>query len=295
MEPFGAIRRGVVVFLGGADDCADRVQLSSGTTASPAATSEGAVYEEGAMIPLPSWRSLTMADRKVLLAESCPEHYGYGISVISLPTELLDPFWPLRLAAAQYRTEEQLSPVIGNEDCSAGADAIIDYLRQRFQCSDFDEHGALHGRIYARSPSRQTISLDPDTRALVGLHVDSWYRHEFGIDRRMFAPNRVCINLGSDDRFFLFLNIPIGQMHEIVRDTNADSAHGYDPSSVGPSCVARAFMRLFPAYPVVRVRIRPGEAYVAPTENIAHDGSSVGTDATDVTLSVRGRFGLSPR
>jgi hypothetical protein len=55
------------------------------------------------------------------------------------------------------------------------------------------------------------------------------------------------------------------------------------------------FMTLFPSYPVVRVRIHPGEAYVAPTENILHDGSSIDMNAMDITFSIRGRFSLSPR
>jgi len=120
--------------------------------------------------------------------------------------------------------------------------------------------------------------------------VDSWYRRDFGLSRREHAPNRVCVNLGLSDRFFLYLNIPIGEIYELIRNIGSPQENAY-----GASIVATDFMKSFPYYPVVRVRVRPGEAYVAPTENIAHDASSIDMKAMDITLSIRGRFGLCPR
>ena len=127
----------------------------------------------------------------------------------------------------------------------------------------------------------------PETEALVGLHVDSWYRREFGLDRREQAPNHFCLNLGSQERFFVFVNVPVGQMFAMAKDESDISA-----DTCGPTALAREFLRSCPSYPVVRVRIRPGEAYFAPTEAIIHDGSSIEMNATDIVLSVRGRFGL---
>jgi len=56
------------------------------------------------------------------------------------------------------------------------------------------------------------------------------------------------------------------------------------------SLIGKSFMSTFPNYPVVRVRLRPGEAYIAPTENILHDGSSAGVGNVNHYLSLRGRF-----
>jgi hypothetical protein len=309
-----AILPGVVLFLGGADECSDRVRLSSGSMAAPGVT-RGGPYEDGAMIPRPGWRGLTTTDRKTLIAESCPTFYGNAISVIGLPLELLKPFRPLRVGAAECRSPEQLLPIIDSDDCSTGTEAIVAYLQQHLQGPDIDEDRAVQGGIAAHLPRLQTVTTDPnshaavglhrnswfrvrpprlqtltadhDTRDFVGLHVDSWSRNELGLSHRDHFPNRVCVNLGADDRFFLFINIPVSQMDVLTEDKNTDAARAY-----GPSSLAIDFMRSFPSYPVVRVRIRPGEGYVAPTENIAHDGSSIDMNAIDVTLSVRGYFGL---
>jgi hypothetical protein len=267
----------VVLFLGAADEYLNRVQLSSGTMAAPTVTPSG-LYEDGAMIPRPDWRGLTRTDRKALIAESCPTFCGNAISVIGLPSDLLEPFHSLRAAAAGCLSKEQLLPIIDSNDCSKGTDALFAYLQHHLQCSNIDEDGALQGGIAAHLPRLQTITADPKTDAFVGLHIDNFYA--FQLTRREYSPNRVCVNLGAEDRFFLFMNIPMRVMYGLMNNKLSGEKH---------------FMTLFPSYPVVRVRIRPGEAYIAPTENIVHDGSSIDMNAMDVTLSVRGRFGLCPK
>jgi hypothetical protein len=285
-----AIRPGVVLFLGDTDDSTERVQLSSGTIAAPDATPAGQ-YEDGARIPRPKWRNLTTADRQTLIAQSCPESYGTAISVVRLPPQLLEPFASLRDASAECRSEKELSPIINSKNCTQGTDAVIAHLQQHFQHPDGRALGAFHMDrwIDARPPGLPSVTAEGSTGALVGLHVDSWSRLDYGLSYREHAPNRVCVNLASEDRFFLFLNIPIGQIYELMKDETAKSL-----CASRPSVAATEFMRSFPFYPVVRVRIRPGEAYIAPPENIAHDGSSINKNAMDVTLSIRGRFTLCP-
>jgi hypothetical protein len=52
-------------------------------------------------------------------------------------------------------------------------------------------------------------------------------------------------------------------------------------------------MRQFPTYPVLRLRVKPGEAYIAPTDNLIHDGSSVGKQFPDITIHNLGYFGVA--
>jgi hypothetical protein len=54
--------------------------------------------------------------------------------------------------------------------------------------------------------------------------------------------------------------------------------------------IGAAFMSAFPDYPIVRLRLQPGDAYIAPTENILHDGNSSDVVEINHYLSVRGRF-----
>jgi hypothetical protein len=53
-------------------------------------------------------------------------------------------------------------------------------------------------------------------------------------------------------------------------------------------------MQLYPTYPVVRLRIGPGEGYIAPTENVIHDGSTIGMTKWDLYLTMLDYFGPWP-
>jgi hypothetical protein len=52
-------------------------------------------------------------------------------------------------------------------------------------------------------------------------------------------------------------------------------------------------MEAFPSYPVLRLEIRPGEAYIAPTEIVIHDATTMGKEFTDATFTVLGNFDRS--
>jgi hypothetical protein len=49
-------------------------------------------------------------------------------------------------------------------------------------------------------------------------------------------------------------------------------------------------MRAYPDYPVTALTIHPGEAYIAATENLIHDGSSMGLTDPDVLFTILGEF-----
>jgi hypothetical protein len=63
--------------------------------------------------------------------------------------------------------------------------------------------------------------------------------------------------------------------------------------SMRPTPLIHAFLHKFPEYPVVRLAVLPGEAYIAPTENMIHDGTTEGMRVLDQQVTVRGR--LDPR
>jgi hypothetical protein len=98
---------------------------------------------------------------------------------------------------------------------------------------------------------------------LTGLHIDHWERRPWPTLRS--ARNRVCLNLGPRSRYLIFLAIDL-------RETAARC--GIAPTRSFSTSDAQAYMREHPAIPVYRLRIEPGEAYVAPTECLIHDGQA---------------------
>jgi hypothetical protein len=128
-------------------------------------------------------------------------------------------------------------------------------------------------------PGLATVTRDPVTGQFVGLHVDSFHQHYD--DSRGAVGNRVSVNIGTSPRYFLF--IPLSFRALFVRA-------GQPP---GRTDVVASFMAANPDQPVLRLRVDPGEAYIAPTESIAHDASSLGAAAED--MHVTGRGVLDPR
>jgi hypothetical protein len=109
----------------------------------------------------------------------------------------------------------------------------------------------------------------------VGLHVDSWDR--LPINSRDTASWRICVNLGPSARHFMFLP------HKV--STLAKQLDYYPPTT--DELVSR-YLRTTSSPVVARILIKPGEAYLAPTENIIHDGSSAGFNVGTWTWTVRG-------
>jgi uncharacterized protein len=117
-------------------------------------------------------------------------------------------------------------------------------------------------------PGMATVTRDPRSGLLVGLHVDTFEAYN---QDRTSAGNRLSINIGLAPRYFLF--VPY-DFRALARAGNLSQA----------SSVVRRFFESQSAAPVVRVRINPGEAYIAPTEAIIHDASS--SDGCDPDLHV---------
>src|SRR5688572_7475990 len=89
----------------------------------------------------------------------------------------------------------------------------------------------------------------------------------------------------------MFMDVPLLEMLHTLRGHDApEPGEPFVPIKPGA-----AFMRRFPTCPVVRLRVRPGEAYVAPTENLLHDGSREGRSWLDLPLRRGGVGRWRPR
>jgi hypothetical protein len=94
------------------------------------------------------------------------------------------------------------------------------------------------------------------------------------------------INLGREDRCLLFVNLTLADMMRAIGLADSD-----DIGEVS-LFVGHKFMRRYPRYPVVRLRVAPREAYIAPTGNLVHDGAPLGMRQPDVAMHLLGYFGV---
>jgi hypothetical protein len=243
----------------------ERIELSSGTrqadireTTHPV---HGAAYEQGARLPRDPWRPPTREESESLIVAKPPSSMATTVAIVRLPDEVSNDL-----------------PQIGN------AEALEATLLQALRTiCELDE--PLHCVGPAQNPANlKTVTVNRDIGRYNGLHVDNW--DPFRLDSRHLATNRICVNIGLGDRYFLFL--PFSLM-DIAKVLSEEMGPGWEmPRRY--TMIGRQFMELFPEVPVIRCRLMPGEAYVAPTENLVHDGSSFGQTSTDEQFTIRGHI-----
>ena len=251
------------------------VELSSGIAPGPEQYPEFG-FAPHAFVPKLPWRTPT-GDAKAVLCRSSRTHQpGQWLQHFKAPAALFRGFADLRATAlshAEAVTEEWIQ-----RHCRSGLEAAAAFA------ATLTEPGTSidSGHVFVRTSGLPTTAAYP---TLVGLHVDTAYVAP--IAARCSSPNRLSVNLGYEDRFLLFPNLDVSQIDNLVRAAGLTYRDDPDAWTHG---LRVAFMSRWTCYPVVKLRIRPGEAYLAPTENIVHDGCTAGQRHLDIQYSARGRF-----
>ncbi|MEV7770168.1 hypothetical protein [Kitasatospora sp. NPDC086791] len=107
-----------------------------------------------------------------------------------------------------------------------------------------------------------TVNYPDSTR--IGLHLDNWDKLNYR--DKASGRRRLCVNLGPGTRYLLVCDIDIQAICRAVRPDYAtcyphtDDLRAYAAATLPMTCL--------------RIRLAPGDGYVAPTEFLPHDGST---------------------
>ena len=246
----------------------NRIELSSGTRlVSPGESSElvnGVSYEEGAGLPREPWRAPTGEEADSLIATELPRDMAVSVALVKLPGEFTND----AREAIRNISDETLEVL------------LLQPLRTICALGE-----PLHYIGPVVNPANlTTVTINHHIGRYNGLHVDLW--DQSGLSSRHRASNRICLNIGKEPRYLMFL--PLSLM-----DIAATVSREMGPNWQMPkryTVIGREFMKRFPDMPAVRCRIAPGEAYIAPTENLVHDGSSIGQTHADEQFTIRGHI-----
>ena len=273
-EVYKRLRPGIRVFLdetpASAAHLAGRLGIGRGTERLSVEGQQGTKYENGIFVPRDAWRELSSEELDLVEGRGACRLEA-DIRVFALPQWLHRFFWdlePARLAEGpefSARIDDRLFDAFCAEATAAlGALGIgARRLNVRFQ--------QVRGR---------STTFDPEFGTFVGLHVDNYERRPIDLRHRSFP--RLVVNLGLQERSFVFINLPLLDL--------------LDPGGIphGPETyrryswaypLAHAFLSAQPDYPPLRLTLYPGEGYCAPTQNLIHDGYTWGSAGTDVMLS----------
>jgi hypothetical protein len=250
-----------------------RVYATCGVEAAAGRTVGSLAYRPGALVPVSAWRHASVAELATLMTKDEAAPVGNTIDVLPAPAGLLAAFRASGFGAGRSLTQCEaalLEPIYQNtlHDALPWLEDVItsaDGLQLLGTC-------VQPGNLYST-----TTHVDPDgLESFSGLHVDNWDKLVPG--QRHRARRQMSINLGAHDRFLVFVATSVDAL---ARTIQGDRGYiGY----------ATALFDLAPETTIFKVRIRPGEMYLAPTDNLIHDGTTAGSSGPDVTLNLRGSF-----
>lgn len=229
--------------------------------------------------------TVEVASRVRLAASASPA----GLDAVYEPE---GPWFPTgaSLASLACAPDRCRSVIVRSVMPAEDADALV----QRFEAQGFESKAALAdvtarleccfsfqaGAAVHRDPlDCLTTSHDPASGRRIGLHIDAWTDED-----RPSAAHEVFhldLNLGPDDRYFLFMPLSAERLAALLEN---------DAVAERPSArrLGQHFLAARPRTPVVRVRLRPGMAYLAPVERLLHDGCSAGAQRGILRVAVEG-------
>jgi hypothetical protein len=211
---------------------------------------------------------------------------GASIAVIKISAEILEPFDKLGLKMMRsYKDKKRIfeNPLYN--------EIILEFVKQWLpyipSLANFKAYG-LNIAPGGMPSITNYLSLAHDgRRQFIGLHIDE--NDVVPVNTKMDVRNRFSVNLGRNDRYLMFINLTIVDLYRACK--------GYDPTPnlfYSVSQLTEEFFALYPTYPVIRLRIRPGEAYIAPSQNIIHDAYNPESSHPDITLNFIGHFNYKP-
>jgi hypothetical protein len=240
-----------------------RIEMSSGTRYVSAHDRNSDKYDQLAIVPREPWRRPTKEECAHLFSIEVPTDTSRAVGIIRRIDEI-------------QRIEESTD----NEEFER---AIFEILHRKFDVGG----SARTIGLTSNAPNLTTTTIDNKVDRYIGLHVDSW--ENVAINQRESSMNRICVNLGCEPRYFLFLPISIIEIADIMAEEIGPENL---PDHRDVTELGRMFMELFPDVPVVRCELAPFEAYIAPTENVVHDGSSLGQHFLDRQFTILGHLAI---
>ena len=270
------LQKGIRIFAD--KGLSNRIELSQGTF--EVKEINGWPCKNRCFLPIEPWRFPNSEEKKLLLFPEKERSNFNDVALVKLPKKLREGFEALNMGA--HGTREALERITKTLTYRNLVNDTIHY----FERSSPLKGTAIPHNIFLGDGNLTTTTFNKRDEFFIGLHLDSFEARE--TPSKPEARNRFCINLGKEPRYLLFINISFDKIAGMF---------GSQPVLGGqnPYPVMHAFFDKFPNYPVIRVKIEPMEVYIAPTENIIHDGSTIGTSSSDVNLAVRGHFRLPKR
>lgn len=243
-------------------------------------------YHQNSYLPRNDWRQPSRHDLEALTADAAATgHYSKSIRTLKIPKSLAEVCSKMQLNSIIDRRDIRKN-FIGKQEVFEEFNELMNAYLLSFSHED-DCKVALHAFPIAakglKSITRRYLNGSEEYK-FCGLHVDC----DSGASTQhcSSARNRISINLTNEPRNLYFTNVSVSDMVGEYKDYFKIS----DKNTEDRNSVAHDFLKKNMAYPVIKLTIKPYEAYIAPTDNIIHEASTLDRTIEDVTLVALGKF-----
>ncbi|MEO8234692.1 MAG: hypothetical protein ABI549_04690 [Flavobacterium sp.] len=243
-------------------------------------------YEEDAYIVKRDWRKLSAVEKKTLQPNNNCNDYN-TVYLGDIPDDLKICFKQLALDDSKSRDEvlRKLSyDAQKTKKLSTKLDSFLfNYANKKpysFHCIGVNPPNI---ELVACDTTKLPPNFKPSDIRYMGLHNDGttlmsiYTAHKFG--------NRISINLSSESRHFIFVNLSMIQAYNMLKKKMS-----INENDINIANIPQIFFKHFPDYPVLKIKLKPYQYYIAPTDNCFHDGSTLGNKNLDICIIYFGSF-----
>ncbi|GGT34543.1 hypothetical protein [Streptomyces purpureus] len=143
-----------------------------------------------------------------------------------------------------------------------------------------DSDAAYLGQAHAK-PDMVTTTENYAVGKLLGLHLDNWDKLLYGAKAR--GRRRLAVNHGPGSRYIILGALDAQAVCRAIHPTDYHLRYPHTNDY-------REHVAAGHPVQVVRIRLAPGEGYIAPTEYLLHDGSTEGQEEPSTAAFWLGRW-----
>ncbi|WP_194904506.1 hypothetical protein [Catenulispora rubra] len=193
--------------------------------------------EDGAVLPADNWRPLNATEAEELRANAN-----------DAPASMIE-----------------LVRVLADSSVPAPGRPLIEHVNA------FNPFASHHDADFLAAgdeqPGQTTTTIDTTVGLHLGIHLDN--HDKLNLAERTASRRRVGLNLGPGVRHLLVGTLDIFDIFDICAAIDAVPRHYPHTNDIRRHVAAGRQLR------VLRIRLNPGDAYIAPTELVPHDGSTL--------------------
>lgn len=250
----------------------DRLRINSGSVLINSNS-----YFDPAYVPKQDWRPLTNDELEIVTRAKESPLGAERVLLGRIPESVEKHFIWFKRSILAYNDIELVRRIFLTPAFVSGRNLFSGWLRD---CLGKNYLSILGN--FCSNPGLVSTSVGANEK-YVGLHIDSWIHGDVS-SRKTGFPMRICLNLGPESRKLQMLNISV---RDILRTLSDDSL---THESEDVNCVCHEFLSTHTSYPLLEIEIKPGEFYIAPTEFMIHDATTIGKKYVDALTTFLGDF-----